>query len=330
MNRLTRAREGLGHQWEREGSRDAYGASDQPDWRSIDWRSARRDAMVAGRRVCYIDRGEGSPIVLVHGTGGCWQNWLETIAPLSLQHRVIALDLPGFGDSEMPRERISFEGYADTVLRLSEQLELQAPALIGHSLGGMVVAEAARRRPDDVGAVVMVGGTAVTILELARRPWTALRNPTVAIAIAAEITLGAGRSPTWLQRAAVTRARLRRWSFWYVLDRPGQIAKDVLWELAGGAGRRGYLPAVAAHRRHRLPSRMGLACPLVILHGERDHLITSRDLEAFVATAPSAEVERIRCAGHMPHVEAPRQFNQILLRFLGRHRAAAATTSQGE
>lgn len=308
---------------------DAYGTSDRPDWRSIDWRSARREAIVDGRRLSYLDRGEGSPIMLVHGTGGCWQNWLETIGPLSLHHRVIALDLPGFGDSEMPLERISIEGYADTVLALSEQLELQAPALIGHSLGGMVVAEAARRGPGDVGAVVMVGGTAVTLLELARRPWTAVRRPNVALAIAGEITAGVRRSPDWLQRAAVTRARVRTLSFWYLLDRPDRIAKDVLWELASGAGRRGYLPAVAAHRRHRLPSTLDLACPQMIVHGERDRLVTSRDLDVFAARAPSADVVRVPYAGHMPHLEAPRQFNEIVLSFLRRHDQAAYTNGGG-
>lgn len=312
-----------GERAQREGDRDGYGASDVPDWRGIDWRSVSRAAIVAGRRVSYVDVGEGTPIVLVHGTGGCWQNWLENIAPLSVGHRVIVVDLPGFGDSEMPLAQISFEGFADAVLGLSEQLELGAPTLVGHSMGGIVALEAARRRPDEVGAVVMVGGTAVTILEFARRPWAALRTPNLAKAVAGEIAVGGRRSPSWLLRAAVSRPGLRRLSFWYVLDRPDWIAQDVLRELANGAGRRGYLPAVAAHRRYRLPGRVDLACPLLIVHGERDRLVSKRDLERFAATAPSAEVELISRAGHMPQLEMPRQFNQIVLGFLRRNETAA-------
>lgn len=300
---------------------EGYEASDRPDWRSIDWQGARRDAIVARRRLHYVDLGDGSPIVFVHGTGGCWQNWLENLAPLSLRHRVIALDLPGFGASEMPLERISFEGYADTVLGLSDQLELEAPTLVGHSLGAMVVLEAARRRPGAISAVVMAGGTAVTILKLARHPWSALRRPQVAMAIAAEVIAGAGSPPGWLHRAAVARPRLRRLSFWYVVDHPEGIAKELLWELAGGAGRRGYLPTAAAHRSHRLPGRVDLPCPLVIVHGERDRLVTSRDLDAFATSAPSAEVVRIPNAGHMPQIEMPRVFNQIVLRVRRRHGA---------
>ncbi len=180
---------------EREGDRDGYGASDVPDWRSIDWRRARRHAIVAGRRVSYVDLGEGSPIVLVlvHGTGGCWQNWLENIAPLSLEHRVIAVDLPGFGGSEMPLARISFEEYADAVLDLSEQLELHAPTLVGHSMGGMISLEAARRRPGDAGAVVMVGGSSTPSCCASCGP-TQRRPPTITPALPEVPTL---RRRTW-------------------------------------------------------------------------------------------------------------------------------------
>ncbi|MDQ2939344.1 MAG: alpha/beta fold hydrolase, partial [Actinomycetota bacterium] len=52
--------------------------------------------------VNYVEVGDGPPVVLLHGLGGCWENWLENIPQLARSRRVIAPDLPGFGDSPMP------------------------------------------------------------------------------------------------------------------------------------------------------------------------------------------------------------------------------------
>src|SRR5689334_4395942 len=83
---------------------DDYGAPGQPDWRTVDWRAHLHDLEIEGRRVHYVDLGEGDgpPVVFVHGLAGCWQNFLENLPAAAERRRTIALDLPGFGRSEMP------------------------------------------------------------------------------------------------------------------------------------------------------------------------------------------------------------------------------------
>src|SRR3954447_16725940 len=83
-----------------------YGNPD-PEWMRIDWREHLRRVKLPGSEVNYVEMGEGEPIVFVHGLSGCWQNWLENLPHFARGHRVIALDLPGFGGSPLPRRAVA-------------------------------------------------------------------------------------------------------------------------------------------------------------------------------------------------------------------------------
>src|SRR4051812_28591239 len=126
--------------WSARRAGDDYGAHDPPDWREIDWRAYLHDTEIGGRRLRYVEVGEGDgpPIVLVHGLAGNWQNWLENIPRLARERRVVAPDLPGFGASDKPSEKISMTGYGRVVNELCDQLKLGEVALVGNSMGGFV------------------------------------------------------------------------------------------------------------------------------------------------------------------------------------------------
>ncbi|MDQ3644892.1 MAG: hypothetical protein M3356_05215, partial [Actinomycetota bacterium] len=106
---------------------DDYGVSDEPDWRGIDWAAHLHRLEIRGTEVNYVDIGEEGrdrPIIFVHGLSGQWQNWLENIPRFTRARRVVAVDLPGFGLSEMPSERITIELYGQVLAELSDQLDL--------------------------------------------------------------------------------------------------------------------------------------------------------------------------------------------------------------
>ena len=93
----------------RPGPDDSYADGDDVTWMSVDWPSMTRRVTVEGREVNVVDSGGADlPVmVFVHGLSGTWQNWLLNIPAFMDSHRVIAPDLPGFGESPMPREKIS-------------------------------------------------------------------------------------------------------------------------------------------------------------------------------------------------------------------------------
>src|SRR6476646_4570783 len=87
----------------RPGPDDRYADGDDSTWLTVDWPSMTRLIPIQGRDVNVVEPGGDGPVlVCIHGLGGRWQNWLLNIPAFTGSHRVIALDLPGFGGSEMP------------------------------------------------------------------------------------------------------------------------------------------------------------------------------------------------------------------------------------
>src|ERR1035438_6950174 len=144
-----------------------YGPSGRSPWLDVDWREQQRWVSVDGQPVNTIDLGEGPPIVFVHGLAGSWPNWLEQLPMFTpgppivfvhglagswpnwleqlpmftRDHRVIAMDLPGFGHSPMPRDEITISGYARLLDGLLDELGINAAAVVGNSMGGFVSAQ---------------------------------------------------------------------------------------------------------------------------------------------------------------------------------------------
>jgi len=115
---------------------------------STNW---RRDLIVDGRRLALLDTGEHDrTCVLVHGLAASWDYWRLTIPALTASHRVVAVDLPGFGYSE-DRGRYGPDELVKVLIELVNQERIDTVDLIGHSMGTVVVSEFAARYPDRVG-----------------------------------------------------------------------------------------------------------------------------------------------------------------------------------
>jgi len=119
---------------------------------------APRIAEIDGRSISYITLGEadGDPVVLVHGFGGDKNSWLFVQQPLSESHTVHALDLPGHGQSGKDVGDGSLDTLASTVLGFLDKVGAGRAHLVGHSLGGAVVAAAAARAPDRVASLTLL------------------------------------------------------------------------------------------------------------------------------------------------------------------------------
>lgn len=121
---------------------------------------------IGGRQVSYLTMGpeepSGDPVVLVHGFGGDKNSWLFVQQPLAEERTVHALDLPGHGASGKDVGDGSLATLADTVAGFLDALEIERVHLVGHSLGGAVVAAVAKARPERVASLVLLAPAGYT------------------------------------------------------------------------------------------------------------------------------------------------------------------------
>jgi pimeloyl-ACP methyl ester carboxylesterase len=117
---------------------------------------------VDGINVCYEVEGKGENLVLIHGIGIGRAAWNDVIAELKYYYRVYAIDLPGFGCSDMSDLPYSVPFYAELLNKLMHQLKLEPAAVAGISLGGAVAATLAAHHPDKVSKLVLVAPAGLT------------------------------------------------------------------------------------------------------------------------------------------------------------------------
>jgi pimeloyl-ACP methyl ester carboxylesterase len=267
---------------------------------------------VEDRPVNTIELGEGPPVVFVHGLSGSWQNWLEQLPVLAREHRVVAMDLPGFGYSPMPREEISIAGYARLLDGLLGELGIAAATVVGNSMGGFIGAELAIAFPQRVERLVLVSAAG---LSTHNDPRTVRAMPAL---LRLQRIIAAGAA--WLaskSEEVVRRPRLREATMGLVVRHPSRLPAVLAAEQLRGAGKPGFIPALEAligyDVRDRLPE---IACPTLIVWGDRDRLISVRDADVFAELIPDSRKMIFEDTGHMAMLERPEAFNELLSGFL--------------
>lgn len=292
---------------------EVYGPVGRSPWLDIDWREHQRWTIVHGQPVNTIDLGSGSPIVFVHGLTGSWPNWLEQLPVLAAEHRVIAMDLPGSGHSPMPRERISISGYARLLDGLFDELQIDSAAVVGNSMGGFVSAELAIAFPQRVERLALVAPAGLSTYHdpRATRALPALRR--LEPALAACTAWGAANAD-----AIARRPRLREVILGVLTSHPSLLGAPLTAELVrGGGGKPGFMQSLEANLDYHVRDRLSeIACPTLIVWGERDRVVTARDADVYAELIPGSRKVMFEDTGHLAMVERPAAFNALLKEFL--------------
>ena len=119
--------------------------------------STSKFVIVDGTRLHFVIKGEGRPVVLIHGNPGSTQDWTRVFGPLAARHRVIAFDRPGHGSSERPKHiDATVEVQARLLHDALKQLHVERPIVVGHSWGGALALIYAINYPTEVAGVVLV------------------------------------------------------------------------------------------------------------------------------------------------------------------------------
>jgi pimeloyl-ACP methyl ester carboxylesterase len=277
-------------------------------------RFARAKAPVG--EIAYLEAGVGSPVVLVHGLGATKASFLPTVAALAGRHRVIALDLPGFGDSAKPLgAAYDPRFFSRAVAGLLDALAIERAHVVGNSLGGRVAIETALRHRSRIEGL---GLLAPSLAWRRDRRWARyLRwvRPELGVlqpaprAVVERIVRGLvpGASEGWV--AAGVDEFLRAY-----LQPRGRAAFYA-------AARHVYLedPEGDAGFWTRLRR---LDVPALFVWGRRDTLVPIGFARHVREAVPEALHLELDC-GHVPQLERPRATHDALLSFLAGERASS-------
>ena len=304
-----------------------YGPVGRSAWLDIDWRRHQRWVDVDGRPVNVIDVGQGEEtIVFIHGLAGSWVNWLENIPAFSDRYRVIAMDLPGFGSSPMPGEKISIPGYGRFVDALLGRLGVGAAVVVGNSMGGFIGAEIAIQFPARVERLVLISAAGLTIeYQRDERILNVLRR------LERTLTVYSG----WLATRSgplVRRPRSRRALMRVVAEHAELLPAPLVAEQIQGSGKPGFIDALDALTDYPIRARLPeIACPTLIVWGEEDRLVPVRDADEFERLIPDSRKVVMNDTGHIAMAERPETFNDLMMAFLAeRGSAAAGAPAAGE
>jgi pimeloyl-ACP methyl ester carboxylesterase len=275
-----------------------------------------RTVRTAGGRLSTMEAGDGPPILALHGLGGTKGSFLPTVAGLAARFRVIAADLPGFGDSDKPiGAPYDAAFFARAAVNLLDALGLERAHVVGNSLGGRVALEVGLRHPDRVDRL---GLLAPSLAWRRDRPWVPL-------------------------------LRLARPELGLVQLAPRRVVEAIVHRLIPGADQgwtaagvdeflRAYLtPAgrsafYAAARQIYLDEPHGetgfwtrlqtLGPPALFIWGRRDQIVPLAFARHVSQAVPTARHVELDC-GHVPQVERPKRTHAALAEFFSEVPAAA-------
>jgi pimeloyl-ACP methyl ester carboxylesterase len=256
----------------------------------------------------YTVDGAGPSMVLVHGLGADSHDWNMQIPELARWYRTIAVDLRGHGASSVPATGYGIDDSVDDVVAVLDALHVDRAVVVGHSLGGLIVAALAIAHPDRVAALVEVDPA------YGYDPaWPdGFREVARAIdATGPEATLAA-MEPFWV---ATTPAHLRCWHRRRVLGVPAHVLSQSMarWADADGTVLGDASAAYLARRR----------CPVLAVYADASRI----PWEQTTFTSSSSRAVSFDGVGHWLHQEQPDAFTRLVLEWTGSLVLDAPTSS---
>lgn len=244
------------------------------------------------REVCpkfrWLERGEGEPVVLLHGLMGRMDHWEETLEALGGVCRPIALSLPIL-EEDMPEA--SIEEVGRYVIRFLDALDIPRAVVGGNSLGGHVALEMALSHRDRVSGLVLTGSSGL---------------------FERTFTRGVPHRPG----EVYVRQRMEEIFFDPRLVTPEWV-ESVRRTVTTPASARRVLRFARAAKRHNIEGRLaGISAPALLVWGKDDRITPSGVAERFQALLPDSRLTFLPCCGHAPMLEQPDAFNEAVAEWL--------------
>ena len=290
--------------------------------------------------VHYVDHGgpaDGPLLVCVHGLGGSLVNWAALAPRLTETVRLIALDLAGFGQTRAVGRSASVIANQRLLHRFLTEVIAQPVILVGNSMGGMITTLQAHAHPETVAGAVLIDPALPIAIRARPDPLVTAMFAMYAVPPVGRAALRARRGRSTPRQAAMEVLRL------CCVD-AGRVPAEVIDQHVEVARlRRSYnevddamldaarsLMRVLAQRRRHVEMLAGMEGPVLLLHGEKDRLVSVASARATAKANPAWRFEVAEDVGHVPQLEVPAWTADRILDWLVTDASdAAALTAHG-
>jgi 3-oxoadipate enol-lactonase len=261
-----------------------------------------KQVVIDGRRIAYREAGAGPAIIFFHGLGGNSASWQPQFAAFGKRYRVVAWDMPGFGNSELlTAQPVSTRDYSIMARRFMDAVGIERACAVATSYGTVILADLVQSNPGRIGGMVFACGvTGMGHLDAQER--ARLRR---------------------VRRAEIESMGQRKYaemrnSTYLAQGMPPALVARVI-ELAGSANPEGYLQAYGALTESDIfPSLAEINVPALVISGADDRIAPARDCERVAQALPQAEYRCIPSSGHYANLEQAETFNRLVGEFLAR------------
>jgi pimeloyl-ACP methyl ester carboxylesterase len=241
----------------------------------------------------YIDKGSGAPIVLLHGWGGSSKSLEQLAEHLVLGgYRTINVDLPGFGQSEMPTSVIGMEEYVDLVYDLITRLELRKPVIIGHSFGGKIAMFFALKYPSTVARIVLINASGI-------RPKPTMRGKI------SYVLAKIGNVVFWIPPFIFFRKGMKHAFYRFVVGEQDYFRSQNLRET--------FKRVIKQHINSRLKE---INLETLVIWGAEDRMTPLWQGEKIASGIKKSRLEVVDGVGHNLPLKHPEIVSQLILKFL--------------
>ncbi|MBC6608104.1 alpha/beta fold hydrolase [Hymenobacter sp. BT188] len=254
----------------------------------------------------HIRRGTGQPLLLLHGIGGSWRSWQTILDGLTAERDVIAVDLPGFGNTPPLDGPVTIGTLADAVTNFLRAQNLLGIDVVGSSMGARLVLELARRG-GVVGAVVSLdpGGF-----------WEGWEIPVFYHTVAVSTKLVRALQPVMPQLTGNSASRTVL--FAQFSAKPWKIAPHVALDemrtFANAPSFNELLYSLAYGEKQQGAPRGTITAPLIIGWGRQDRVCFPSQAERALAKFPDARLRWFDNCGHFPQWDQPEETTRLILR----------------
>lgn len=251
----------------------------------------------------YEVSGQGEPLLLISGFGADHLSWQLVGPKLSEQFQVITFDNRGAGQTTVPDTNYTIEQMADDAAALLEHLNIQKAHILGNSMGGYIVQSLYLRHPDKV--------KTITISNSVSRSDTAFH-----LAADAQLELIKANAP-----ATSLIKNMLAWCFSYEFLKANtdmliqlNLQNPYPFSITGYEGQR-----AALRKFDNTDHLQKIDAPVLVIGSDEDLIFLERDIKALADNLPNAKYHCFKGSGHLPHIEQPNEYVDVIKAFLSQH-----------